>query len=95
MAEIPQVDLGSPAVQANTPAALGSAATTTPGWGDVLKGVVGNPNFMPMVLMTAMMAANRKKKGSGGMAAVLPMMMMMQQFQGKGQTAPVPLPAAT
>ncbi len=79
-----------------TPVDPGVAAGATAAgqsWGDILKGVVGNKMFMPMVLMAAMSAGKKKGRG-GGMAAMLPMMMMMQQLQGAGAapTAPAALP---
>ncbi len=80
-----------------TPVDPGVAAGATAAgqsWGDILKGVVGNKNFRPMLMMAGMMAGSRKKGRGGGMAAMLPMMMMMQQLQGAGAapTAPATLP---
>lgn len=92
-----------PTVQANAPATLtptvDAGATAGASWGDILKGVVGNKAFMPMLMMAGMMAANRKKgRGGGGMNPMLLAMVMPELFKGKGTTAsptaPAPLPAA-
>lgn len=90
---------GTPALPAQAPVDPGAGVADVAAgqsWGDVLKGVVGNPNFMPAILMATMMAG----KGKNKMGALLPLLMMAPGlFQGKGQTAtptaPAPLPAAT
>ncbi len=97
MSQVPtSVPMQTTTPLANTPAALtppvdaGAVAGGGQSWGDILKGVVGNPNFMPMIMMASMMAGS---KGKNKMSPLLLAMMMGRNFlpgQGAGAAPSAP-----